>query len=299
MPGNAKRIKLPKSFVFPPELQKTSINFFLNTREYKPISGSVAKGNLQYNFVEPLINKNTYQLPLPQSGLDEVFNLDYANPRLGALGGSMETIKTFLDDPTLGTASNLGIDAGAALVKRVLNAGSVAVLGQLGVGRDAAIAAQELLTGIVENPNLALAFKGIQLRNHVFSWKFLPRNKEESNTLKAMIKSLKSDSLPSSTVSPLAQNDKQRGNFVLNYPCVAFFKFVGPMGQDLITFNKKGSFIKNIKVSYSGGELAFFKDTFEPSEILLSIELVERSIITREDHDNSDSSIIYSDKIGT
>lgn len=309
-------------YIFPPDLEKNPIRFMINTRDYRPVQSAIKNAsNLKFR-ADPLINKNKYVLPIPQQGLNEVFNMEYAPQAMGAIGGSMEIIKNTINnigagnyagaltDAVKGAAENLSIKGLTALSTTIGNAFNADPRQSLG--------AQEQLLGLIENPNLALLFKGIKLRNHVFSWKFLPRNKEESRLIKTLVTQLKSDALPPANQSALLETARDIGgielppsatgqsSFVLGYPCVAFIKIRG-LNHDLITFNRHGCVISDIRVSYSEGEVAFFKDSYEPAEINLSIQLQERSIVTREDHNtrikNKDggsdplSSLIGSDSI--
>lgn len=276
--------------VFPLDLETNSRIFFvIHTRKYAPIQNAAevfSNGQKGKNFNKGLISANYYYLPIPQQGIRDIFNMYYPTPlELGALGGSMESLSKFANDPSGQIASIVG-DTLGVITKRVADAAVSAGGAQLGIGTQQAEGALELVTGIIENPNLALLFKGVQLRNHTFEWRFMPRSQDESRAIADLVRQLKSDALPSK--EELIGDKKITSAFLLKYPHVAFFEIRGPSG-DLITFNDAGSFITDIRVDYTGGgELAFFKNTLEPAEVILSIALTERRILTREDNDTSE-----------
>jgi hypothetical protein len=304
------------NYVFPPDLEKTPIRFMINTRSYRPIKNAIKNVTEGVFRADPLINRNYYVLPLPQQGIDEVFNMSYETERMGAVGGAMETIKNTINQAGAGQYGAALTEAlkGAAegLAMKGLEAFSTTLGGVFGATQRQSLGVQEQLLGIIENPNLALLFKGIRLRNHNFSWKFIPRNKTESVQIGNLIRQLKSDALPSASQSAVVDVLNEQANlnippsrngqsaFVLGYPHVAFIKIVGPR-DDLITFNRHGCVISDIRVSYSQGEVAFYKDSFHPAEVTLSIQLQERSIVTREDHNSrlkgSDGTLPLSDLI--
>jgi hypothetical protein len=280
-------------YIFPPDLEKTPIRFMINTRQYLPVSQG-AKTLTK----DILKSRNNYILPIPQQGINDVFSMMYETQRMDAVGGVMNTLRQAVNDIQAGTvvgaadaAKNIVRGAGEFLSQRAIDAVAKTV-GQTvpGVSSGQVKGGIEQILGVVENPNFAALFKGVRLRSHNFQWKFLPRNLTESTLIGNLIRQLQADSLPSpSTLTDKLINTASNGkvqskgsNFVLGYPDVAFLKIVGP-SYDLITFNKDGCFISDIRVAYSDGEVAFFKDKYHPSEISLSIQFQERTIVTKND----------------
>ena len=294
-------------YIFPPDLEKTPVRFMINTRRFVPFS-KTAKGVISGKSPsgETLTNKNYYILPIPQQGINDVFNMIYDTQSLGAVGGSMSTLQNAIRDINKGDFIQAGIDVARGGLELLSQRGITQLAKTVGARATGVTLAQvqsgiEQLLGVVENPNFAALFKGVRLRNHNFQWKFLPRNLTESTLIGNLIRQLQADALPSTaTLTDEAINgtfgggktpptgwpggsvNSKGSNFVLGYPDVAFLKIIGP-SYDLITFNKDGSFISDIRVSYSEGEVAFFKDKYHPSEVTLSIQFVERTIVTKND----------------
>lgn len=286
-------------YIFPPDLEKTPVRFMINTRKFVPISKALkdtAKRGGPSG--ETLTNKNYYILPIPQQGINDVFNMIYDTQNMGAVGGSMTTLQNAIRDINKGDFFQAGTEVIRGGIDFLTQRGISSLVKTVGAKVPGITSNQiqggiEQVLGIVENPNFAALFKGVKLRNHNFQWKFLPRNLTESQLIGNLIRQLQADALPSTstlvdqginfTVGETGGTVNSKGsNFVLGYPDVAFLKIIGP-SYDLITFNRDGSFISDIRVSYSEGEVAFFKDKYHPSEITLSIQFQERTIVTKND----------------
>lgn len=282
-------------YIFPPDLNQTPIRFMINTRQYLPFKGGVETVGR-----ETLVNKNNYMLPIPQQGINDIFNIQYDTEAMGAVGGIMTTLQEAGRQVQAGNAADLAISSVRTGLEFLGARGKDALAKTIaskvpGISTSQIQGAFEQIAGVIENPNFAALFKGVRLRNHNFQWKFLPRNLTESTQIGNLIRQLQFDALPSTSNMALGtglndatkdlidSNAKSKtSNLVLGYPDVAFLKIVGP-SYDLITFNRDGCFISDIRVSYSEGEVAFFKDKYHPAEIGLSIQFQERTIVTRED----------------
>jgi hypothetical protein len=206
-------------------------------------------------------------LPMPIYGLKNSFHMDYETKALGTLGAIGASIHDTLKDPLNGIES---IGSGLAnVVRGVLGGSAEAILGDTGAS------AAQLGFGAVNNPNLALLFKGVGLRTHQFTWELIASNKTESETIKAIGKTLKKFALPS----------RESGvNFALTYPYVAFPAIVGPMKNEMITFSEWGCFIEDVELDYSGhGHPAYFKETNDPVMVRLTVKMTERGIVTADD----------------
>lgn len=216
-------------------------------------------------------------LPIPFSGFEDNNSLKYDQAELGAIGGALGT-----GSLTSGLAAGgavLGkfalktlIGAGADLASE--KAGSVGAKGvgdAIQSGAKQAQAGIDLATGIAQNPNISLLFKGVNLRKHQFGWRMIAKSATESNTIDKIIKTIRRNSLPT-------QGDQKLALF---YPKVAFIEF----NPSIIKFSDMGCFITDIQVKYDGaGHPSFYKDTGAPVVIDLSITLEERFILTSEDY---------------
>jgi len=213
-----------------------------------------------------------FHFPMPIKGLEDNFSIKYKDTELGAVGAVVSSYATG------GLAGMVGTAISGTLIKDLrdmFSAGAASLGDKAGANPQQSRAAASLASGRVDNPNLALLFQGVPLREHEFSWKFIPENAGESNQLMSIIRKLKSGALPSRELS---------GNYALTYPKVAFCFLKGPTNDSVLTFNKQGMFITDIQVNYQGGShAAFFQGTNNPVEIELKIKFRERGIVTSED----------------
>lgn len=76
-------------------------------------------------------------------------------------------------------------------------------------------------SGSVVNPNLELLFEGPELRTFNFAWKLSPRDREETNIIRAIIQILKKTSAPKG----------KQGNIFLKTPDIYELKYIHGGGQ--------------------------------------------------------------------
>ena len=200
----------------------------------------------------------TIALPVPRD-LKETFELNVDGKPQGAAGG-------FAD---------IGVDI-------LRGAGKDAISGKFALIYSLAAQALEGTTGdilgqaigAVPNPHLQAIFSGVDLRTHTFQWTFAPRNPQESLNLKAIIKEIKKNSLPSYSTT---------GTAALQYPPMVEIMLVPKQLNELITFKK--CLVKSVSVNYAPAGLpSFFKGTQEPTMIQLEIQLLETEIQTAKDY---------------
>ena len=244
--------------VYPPNLGQSPNFFGLNLRKYET--------GLRGNFFNEGVH---ISLPMPTSGLVNSFHMDYETKALGSIGGIAATVS---DAVTKGDWWGIpaGIASGIANIGRGIYGGAAAAtLGDTGA------AGAQLSMGAVNNPNLAVLFKGVGLRTHNFTWEMVAANSAESDTINAIIKTLKKYALPTREAG---------SNFALKYPYVAFPAIVGPLANELITFSDWGCFIDDVVVDYNGqGHPAYFKDTNNPVVVRLTLKMTERGIVASDD----------------
>lgn len=234
-----------------------------------------------------IITKDTIALPIP-SNLGEAIKTQWDDVALGTfLGGASDTMASFVKE----TAKDFSIknavsNAGAALKeiggKVKGDSGlSYALLrrGISALSEDAAVIADQAM-GATGNPHMSLAFRGVPLRTHSFSWKLAPESAAETDALRKIILMLKGRALP-----------EKVGDFLLSYPDICQPRiFVGGKQDQL--FNMKRCVIQDVRVNYAGGGApSFFQGTGSPTVIDLTITLKELVIFTRNDYAAEYSSI--------
>lgn len=249
-----------RGLTYPPSLEQSPNFFSLNLRKYETgLRGSATQWS----------GGHYISLPMPISGLQNSFHMDYETKALGSIGGVGATVSDFIENKSVLGAIE-GVASGLSnVVRGILGGAAGEVLGDTGA------AAAQLGMGAVNNPNLAVLFKGVNLRQHAFTWELVASNSGESDTINAIIKCLKKYALPAREVG---------ANFALTYPYVAFPTIVGPLKDELITFSEWGCFIQDIIVDYNGqGHPAYFRDTNSPVVVKLTIKMIERGIVTSDD----------------
>lgn len=213
--------------------------------------------------------RNTIVLPLPKD-LEESINVRLSQDDAGMAGGGFDALERMTKGGEAGNEA-FGLILQAATKK--INEATSGQLGQI--------------TGGIPNPYVTLMFSGVDLRTFTFSWKFAPRNKEESAMIQAIIKIIKGASLPSYSQDSFG---------ILQYPlmCKMTLMSNGPAWDEGAQQYKEGShpiigfknaLIENVTVNYApNGIPSFFADSRLPTFYQLSITLKEIEYFTAGDY---------------
>ena len=130
--------------------------------------------------------------------------------------------------------------------------------------------------GSTINPKQSLAFNGVELKSHNFSWTFAPKNRKESETLRDIGNLIKSKILP--TYGNMASGTDKA---FLNYPEVVDMYLLGVSEDYYLHF--KTCMVKNFEVDYAGKGLSFLSGG-KPTAVSMSMTLMEMDIHTAEDY---------------
>ena len=221
-------------------------------------------------------------LPMTNN-LSTDYHPTYSTPDLGMAAGSV--LKPF--DRALYGNNDLGNDAqaGAALagvgltglgaaISGGVGQGALNTLGSLGVTGDALGAALKVFGGIAQNPHKIVLFTGVDFRDHTFSWKLSPRNREESDAIQNIIQMFTYYSHP----------ELVAGGLFFKYPEFFRIKFHHPE----YLFELRPSVCTGIRVNYhTNGIPSYIRDADgtgipAPSEVELSVSFKETEIITKQ-----------------
>lgn len=142
------------------------------TRGYS-IQGQLEGGGRYVRSNESII------LSMPDS-LATSYGMDWNAVELGLAGKLAREISSF-DQNTVGDIVN-------ALGEGLKNAAAGALESLTGINVKQTA---ELYTGTIQNPFLEVLFKGARTRDHSFSFKFMPRNREEALTIAEIKRRLK------------------------------------------------------------------------------------------------------------
>jgi len=122
--------------------------------------------------------------------------------------------------------------------------------------------------GIVFNPNMELLFNGPSLRQFAFSFQMTPRSQTESDAVKSIIRTFKSNMAPQVTV-------EGGGSLFLKTPNV--FELTYKQGNQPHSFlhQFKQCFLENVSVNYTGaGTYATYGDG-TPVSIIMNLQFKE------------------------
>lgn len=132
--------------------------------------------------------------------------------------------------------------------------------------------------GSTVNPRESLAFEGVNLKTHSFEWTLSPTNKTDSEILKAIVETLKRNSLP--TYQSFAGLDNFKA--YLKYPSIVDVYLLGVNPEYFMKF--KSCMISSITTNYSASGLTSILKGGKPAVVNLGIQLSELDIHTAEDY---------------
>ncbi len=222
--------------------------------------------NAQYNTDDPIG-------ALGQLGMSLGANFQPGQGLISDLGSAISQSNALSGDNMKGVLANLGVaalgaDVGtSALVASALGgigaAGAGAALGSLGTGalRGA---------GIARNPHIANIFTGVNFRKHNFTYKLVAKNKQESDTIRDLIRNFKYHMAP----------DYRASDHIFTYP--SQFQIIIRAGDYL--FKIADSVLTTFDVNYTGeGSAYFFEDTNAPVSVTINMAFTEDTIVTKKE----------------
>lgn len=221
-------------------------------------------------------------LPLP-SNLTDSFNIRVAGTELGALGSlAAESGSALMEQLDAGSGDAIGfMDSVRALAAGAGNAGFGAgylLRNAVEKADTGVIKGIEAATGIANNPNLALTFDGVDLKQHNFQWTLAPQNADESERLKKIINHLKKSALPTFR--------QGFGKAFFKFPNVVDVFFLGTEPGYLYSF--KRCMINTLEFNYAGAGTPAFVEGGRPAVVNLTMNLMEMDIHTAEDYGRYD-----------
>ena len=229
------------------------------------------------------INGGTIKLPMP-ANLSTDYNPEYTNGTLGP-GASGEALKAGdraiygnNDVPALAAAGGAlaaaAVGGGIGAAKAFGISVPPAIEGAFGGTGDTGAAALKVLAGLAQNPHKVVLFTGVNFREHQFSWRLSPRNRNESNAIK----------LITDMFAYYAHPEYVAGALFFKYPEFFRIKFRHP---DYL-FQLQPSVLKDIRVNYHAqGYAGYVRDRDgggppAPAEVELSLTFQETEIITKQ-----------------
>jgi len=221
----------------------------------------------------------------------------YLTNQTGAGDASINAISTAAGNITSSMATlmqNVGSGFASKGFKKSLE-DIGAQLQQIGL-RDAAAGASYLLrnflpgdigrsvgvyAGNVVNPKETLAFEGVNLKSHQFTWELYPFDKTDSETIKQIVHFLKTKALPE-TQGVNINGEEVISRAFLRYPSVVEIHLLGVDQTHFPRF--KPCMIQSVNVDYGAtGNIPIMTDG-KPGAVQLGIQLQELEIHTANDY---------------
>ncbi len=252
-------------------------------------------------------------LPVP-GNLQVQYQAQYENAQLGQIGAAaagrlgLRTATRGADDivgklsdriSAFGTndISQTGSEVGAAAATigaTVVGFSAAGILGGvIGAGGiDNVISGTLVNEGIAFNPHMAVMFRGVDFRTHVFEYKFVARNQMESNTIKSIIAHLKHHMLPSNTLG------SRQGSVGLAFEYPEEFEISFAPGIRSYLYQIGTSVLTQMTVNYNGENIPiFFEDTQAPVSITMNLSFQETAILTKDGFQTSHEDPIDFDEV--
>jgi hypothetical protein len=254
-----------RDITFPGDLIQSNRDFYISFKFQQYEKRSITNSPF-------LRSSGGIRLPLP-SNLKDNLSVSYNPAELGpSAGAGLESIvgESPMPEGTIAAAVTLaerGFLAGASIVEgRALEAAQKL----LGRGAEAASA----YSGVAANPYQTILFKNPNFKKHNFSWKLMPRDEDESNKIRDLVRTFQFHMSPGVSRGP---------GLFFSYPSMVIVSLF-PSSEYLYRF--KPCVVETVDVNYAAGSgPSFFKRSQAPSAITLSIQLQEIEYWINDDYD--------------
>ena len=215
---------------------------------------------------------------IPPDALQTSYKSEYTTTSLGQLEGrALAAMQKLAGGASMASVSAAVIKSGSS------EAGALAFAkSKMGEGKRTIM---EQVTGSVLSPYLVAAYKGpTDMREHKFTFKFNPKNVDESRVVTAIINEFKSAMLPQTG----GGDNKTSPSGTFGYPDE--FKITYYIDGDLLPsnsnnpmFNIGRSVLKVCDVNYTTESVPlFFEGTQFPVSAEMSLSFMELEVMTRE-----------------
>ena len=130
--------------------------------------------------------------------------------------------------------------------------------------------------GRIPNPYITMVFKGVDFRKFEMEFKFAPFSEKDCDTIDAIIKAFRSNSLPPGSGA-------NKGPAFLGYPQEVEIRYLW-MGKDNKWLHKfKRSVLTGVDVNYAAAGIFSTQRNGFPSNIIVSLSFSEVEIVLRDD----------------
>jgi len=282
-------------------------SLFPNSSINNRINGNtISFGNGRGAFnVQASVPNHGFALPIP-SNLVTAYNARYSDTSLGPIGAIGKRVGSNFNLPNENESfaanisravqnANISTEDYAGAGGSILLGAADTQLGPLIGGLATAAAtrfnvpgtllgsllgagASQFVTGalvgakIARNPHLASVFQGVDFRTHEFEYKLIAKNKNESDTIRKLIRNFKYAMAPNYAAG--------FGDHIFEYPNE--FDIIMAAGEYLFKFGR--SVLTDFRVNYTGeGSPVFFEDSGAPYSVSINMSFKETSIVTKKE----------------
>lgn len=260
--GAAPAINPNVNLVFPNDLIQANRGYYMNIKFQQYIKRSQSNSAV-------VSSQGGIKLPLPNQLIDNK-SVEYTPSDLNPLIGA------FVDTVAQTSANTNQLSNAGFWKEQLVKLGSqagAAVAQTSSTGRNL-LGATSILTGTSFNPYQSLLFRTPVFREHVFNWKFVPKNQKESDDIRSIIQYLQVNMLPD--INSVA------GSSLFQFPSILNIQLY-PAAEYLYSF--KPCVLKNVIVNYAPQSTpAFYRGTSAPAAVEISIHLAEIELWTRRDY---------------
>jgi hypothetical protein len=248
--------------VFPADLIQSNRDFYMSFKFQKYEKRAINNSPF-------LRSTGTVRLPIPNN-LKDNMNVSYGTPSLGpTVGAALENI---LANPP---ADNSIEAVGSTLV----GSGSAALTGAAAslVNNSAAGQAASSYFGIAVNPYQTVLFEKPDFKKHTFSWKLIPKNEQESATIRNIVRTFQYHMSPG-----VGDNSVNAPGLFFSYPSMVVISLF-PSSEFLYRF--KPCVLQSVNVDYApGSSPSFYKRTSgAPAAVNITLSLTEIEYWTNKD----------------
>ena len=236
--------------------------------------------------------KHTIYLPIPRQ-IQDANSVQYDSGRLDpleAVGAAL--IQTGIENPSFGLISDtlrLLTESGTDVVTQNTDAIAAAIAGRAIGALGGNVTANQLIaraSGAILNPNLESLFQGVKLRQFPFTFEFFPRNYDEGQEVKKIIKVLKR--------SMAARNNKKTGKGIfIKQPDIFQLQYMKGSKEHPFLNKFLPSHLTDMKINYSqsGTYSTFYDGT--PTHMTVSCSFQEVNPVYQEDYDDAGEGVGY------
>ena len=267
--------------------KKEKDNFKVSTEKFKNISNATGTAANRESLKSP---KYQIILPIPQQ-LSDISAIDWTDGKLNPIeayglaatasiinegkGGVLNSMDAALQigQQVFDTASGALKDEGVK--NAIIAALSGAAVGSLG-GTVTPSQIVSRATGQVFNPNLELLFNGVNLRVFPFTFEFFPRNKDEADEVKLILRRLKYSMLP--------EKGGAAGIFI-SAPYIFQLEYMKGRNKHPFLNRFKPMALTNMSVNYTGSNTYSTFYDGSPTHIKVQLLFKELNPIYKEDYD--------------